>query len=1091
MLLTELLRGLLADFQRTSGADLLSLSLFDEATGTYYAPFALGLREEGLEESLLDMGEQLARYKADASQGKAPRELGFTHYGSTVWLTVSKRPLVARDAQKEVDSSFVRRHQVRSLIGLPLIAGDRLVGLVYLNYLDAARAPGPEKLTELEGEAAAAAAAIQKQLGQAEKEALATIERLSRELAAASGSANFGHSLAEVLADLRAAAGLEALAVYQHTGGGRLALAAQQGVAGLPATIPVPQDPDAWEQAVLNATGAAIGELHLVAALALAAERPQGLLLALSRDRVAIPRLAPAAMDLLETSAQLLGGSLAAQRLVATLEDTNRVLGALSRLSNAMLRPGSSRREVLEAVVNHLTSAEVPEFDFQLAGVYLLEEVEPGRLAVRMAAGSEPLDQERDLAPDDVLCYVARNWQVVAVGPLGGGELLAGYQPDQLLETSVPAVRADGSTAASVPVALVAAGGRVPDPPFTLAGDIFEARRHAELIRVFLPFGRDSRARATGVLELGYERSRKRPLERTQVEALRAAAAQVAVALETARLYEDARRHAEQLELSRNVSQAIASSIDLDQTLRLVARNLVRLVDASLCQIALYEEDGYGWYGAAASEGEEAWRRQRGERPAPSFLFEVLDRRAPLVIDDAAHSELVSPEYVQLFGVRSLLALPLLADGQPIGAAVLARTGEVRPFSPEEAELAGGLSDQAAIAIKNARLHAFAEEERHLEKDFILVGFGMWGQKTYQHLLTLKQFFNFKISVVQLDAGMARVELASRAEEVRATGDAFYWDSEAEPAYQQLARDLESSRYVITYIATPAASHLATLARFYDLSDVIVVEKPLGAAPDAYREFLDSVPPGVEIVAADHYYFKLEVRLLQLLLSEERTLRAFLDSVEQIEVEILEEQPLTGAAADIGVVADLIPHAFAIVSLFTPIGRIQLDPAGPLLIGRQEPLQGTRETYARMKGSFPYQGRSVRLVIDMGKGVEDSKWIKLSADLGAGGRGSFYKFDFGRGEAIDGTQAAVRAARRTVRQPGVPDNAHLTMLRHVIEKRRPAVGILSIREALRSNQRIQELEALAGRLLEKGEWTLYGQGHRPDFSRRTGTSASR
>jgi len=43
--------------------------------------------------------------------------------------------------------------------------------------------------------------------------------------------------------------------------------------------------------------------------------------------------------------------------------------------------------------------------------------------------------------------------------------------------------------------------------------------------------------------------------------------------------------------VSADISRAIASSIDLDQTLRLVAQNLARLVDASLCQIALYEED--------------------------------------------------------------------------------------------------------------------------------------------------------------------------------------------------------------------------------------------------------------------------------------------------------------------------------------------------------------------------------------------------------------------------------------------------------------------------------------------------------------------
>src|SRR5205085_4319688 len=140
-------------------------------------------------------------------------------------------------------------------------------------------------------------------------------------------------------------------------------------------------------------------------------------------------------------------------------------------------------------------------------------------------------------------------------------------------------------------------------------------------------------------------------------------------------------------------------------------------------------------------------------------------------------------------------------------------------------------------------------------------------------------------------------------------------------------------------------------------SDVILIEKPLGAPPEEYREFLDRAAGGVEMVAADHYYFKLEVRLLQGLLSEERTLRDFLDSVEEVRVEILEEQPLTGAAADIGVIADLIPHAFAIISLLTPIDRIKLDAESPLLIGKHKGLTGQRESDARMNASFEYQGR--------------------------------------------------------------------------------------------------------------------------------------
>ena len=99
-----------------------------------------------------------------------------------------------------------------------------------------------------------------------------------------------------------------------------------------------------------------------------------------------------------------------------------------------------------------------------------------------------------------------------------------------------------------------------------------------------------------------------------------------------------------------------------------------------------------------------------------------------------------------------------------------------------------------------------------------------------------------------------------------------------------------------------------------------------------------------------------------------------------------------------------------------------------------------------------------------------------------GGRRPFYKFDFLKGEAMDGTQSALRAATRPIRQPGVPDNAHLSMLRHVIEKKHPAVGILSIREALRANARIQELEHMAAKLMTAGKWTPYTQGQRPAFS---------
>ncbi len=1133
--LPGLLRGLVADMQRASGADIVSLFLYDEEGREYYAPFAVGQPEESLLDSLADMRGQLGRYLADRAQGKVADELRVPQYGSTVWLTVTRQVLVARDAQSEIGSTFVRRHQVRSTIGLPLMAGDRLLGLVYLNYCGpadggaGARVPDDHRLAALRRQAASAASAVQATLARAERRALDGIRRLMARLAApgeevGTDAGQMRRLLSIALADLLMASDMDGAAIYGLVGHReQLELVTGHAPAELPLRVDLPGDRARWTPALaetVDATMARAG-LHPAGTFPLGeADAPDGYLVVLSRDRLATVRRAPAIDLLLETAARLAAGVLATRRLIENLANSNRLLGALAGMTDTMLRPGSTRQDVLDAVVGHLTDAAVPEFDFHFATVYLLDELADRTMVVRMAAGATTvqaidaaqveqaggtrtarvprwaLHQERTLAADDVLVFVARAGQVVVVGPApidahGPTEFIAGSIPEQTRRLQVAVVRASGDTVTHVPACLIGEPTRVDErlpgqdgeAPFTLAGDIFEASGHGDLTRIFLPFGLQAGELASGALEVGYHRSLERRPDWGQIEALRAAAAQVAVAVETARLQEEARHHAEQLELSAGISEAIASSINLDQTLRLVARNLVRLLDASLCQIALYEEGGEGWFGAAASDQEELWQRQRGDRPESSFLFEVVDRGEALSIEDAAASDLVSPAYLEAFGVRSLLALPLIADGQPIGAAVLAERGQTRAFTADEVRRAQGMAHQAAVAIKNARLHALAEEERHIQKDFILVGFGQWGQRAYRHLQTLKQFFNFRVHVVEQESPAARERLAEREKEVRANGDAFVWDGPSSSAHDHLERQLEPSCYAITYIATPAATHLPTLARYYDLSDVILIEKPLGATPEAYREFLDRAPGGVELVAADHYYFKLEVRLLQQLLTVERTLRDFLDSVVEIRVEILEAQPLAGAAADIGVIADLVPHAFAIISLFTPIDRLRLDADAPLLIGRHESFAGQRESYARINATFPYQRRSVRLVIDVGKGVDDAKWIRLSGERRLSGRLPFYKFDFGNGQAIDGTQSTVRAAVREIREPGVPDNAHLTMLRHVIERQRPAVGILSIREAIRANQRVRELETLAGELLAREDWTPYALGTRPHFGR--------
>lgn len=70
---------------------------------------------------------------------------------------------------------------------------------------------------------------------------------------------------------------------------------------------------------------------------------------------------------------------------------------------------------------------------------------------------------------------------------------------------------------------------------------------------------------------------------------------------------------------------------------------------------------------------------------------------------------------------------------------------------------------------------------------------------------------------------------------------------------------------------------------------------------------------------------------------------------------------------------------------------------------------------------------------------------------------------------------------RATREAGLLYNAHLSTLRHVIEKRYPAVGILSLREAIRLNQRVHELDGLATGLLAAGRVTTYPLVARPSL----------
>src|SRR3984893_5189527 len=517
--LAAVLRGVVADLQRASGADIVSIFLYEEATRKYYAPFATGQPQESLLDSLADMSQQLDRYLTDLRQGKVPDEVGIHHYGSTVWLTVTRQKLVARDAPSEIDSTFIRRYQVQSTIGLPLLSGDRLLGLVYLNYRNRESVPDDAMLAELERRGNAAATIIQAVLADSERSALEGLGRLTSLLTGPIGdpktdAKELRRLLSIALADLLLASDFDAAAIYQFA-------AQRMSLELVTAHAPVAAPPRVdrhdvsapWETLLSKAVaaGTAAAELHVVATYPLgSSDEPHGFLVVLSRDPLATVRRPPATDLFLKAGADLIGAALASRLLIAGLEHSNRLLGALGDMTTAMLRPGSGQQDVLDAVAGHLTDASVPEFDFNFATVYLLDERADGTTVVHMAAGAATsstiiatsettrgdghstnkrvprwaLEEERELAADDVLIYVARTRQAAVVGALAAGVesdrrgVITGSIPEAGTGNAVPVIWSDGTTMAHVAACLIGEPkgpeeGRRPargQPPFTLAG---------------------------------------------------------------------------------------------------------------------------------------------------------------------------------------------------------------------------------------------------------------------------------------------------------------------------------------------------------------------------------------------------------------------------------------------------------------------------------------------------------------------------------------------------------------------------------------------------------------------------------------------
>jgi signal transduction histidine kinase len=228
-----------------------------------------------------------------------------------------------------------------------------------------------------------------------------------------------------------------------------------------------------------------------------------------------------------------------------------------------------------------------------------------------------------------------------------------------------------------------------------------------------------------GVLVLS--RSTVRPFSAKEIELVTTFADQAVIAIENVRLFDELQARTEELSESLRQQTATAdvlkvisrSTFDLKSVLQTLVESAGRLCSADYATITrqkdgvLFFAEAYG-YSSEFIEYVKAMPVERGRGTATGRA--LLEGRVIHIADVLADPEYTWAEAQRLGGYRTVLGVPMLREGSPIGVLTLARS-EVRPFTEKQIELVSTFADQAAIAIENVRLFdEIQDKSRQLAK---------------------------------------------------------------------------------------------------------------------------------------------------------------------------------------------------------------------------------------------------------------------------------------------------------------------------------------------------------------------------------------
>lgn len=197
--------------------------------------------------------------------------------------------------------------------------------------------------------------------------------------------------------------------------------------------------------------------------------------------------------------------------------------------------------------------------------------------------------------------------------------------------------------------------------------------------------------------------------------ALETLAAQVSIAIENARLWDQARRRLLEQGIVYQISRDLSAILDYRELVNAIVKHMGRALDAGWCLLVSYER----------ARGRLTVEAEYRLPELPENLLPTLIGQTPAFIQYSSIERAIQTQRHVIVtypitalgtsgnGLCTQLTLPIIAGDRVIGCVLWVEPRSPREFSSSDVRLAQTLTSQATIALENARLFRQAQRQAH------------------------------------------------------------------------------------------------------------------------------------------------------------------------------------------------------------------------------------------------------------------------------------------------------------------------------------------------------------------------------------------